>query len=301
MPKLETWGTPPSAALVLASAGSKALATSLPSDSGARFSLNADGRMEWSPGTGVADANLYRESSGTGLATDFPLRFIRPGVTSHILSGRLASESQNRLVVRTDREIQWGGGSLPTDVKLSRPTTGLLECDQKFRARSGFSSIRGGTGQVVFEGFVSGDTEPRIRIEAGGAIEWGLGLTTPVDTKLYRSADSVLKTDDSFHVANTLRHLGSQLGFFNAPAVVRSAPYTQSYSTSTRIINSYTPNPQSTVYEGWDNAQSGSVYAKLADLNTLRVAYENLRALAENVAKALNSVIDDMQSYGLLV
>ena len=49
-----------------------------------------------------------------------------------------------------------------------------------------------------------------------------------------------------------------------------------------------------------DNAQVGTVYATVADLNALRVAYENLRAFVEDGIQMLNAVVDDAQAYGLL-
>lgn len=41
---------------------------------------------------------------------------------------------------------------------------------------------------------------------------------------------------------------------------------------------SYTPDAEDTTYTGINNLQLGDVYAQVADLNNLRVAYENLRA-----------------------
>jgi len=43
---------------------------------------------------------------------------------------------------------------------------------------------------------VDGDSDPRIKIEAGGRISWGDGGTS-ADTNLYRSAANGLKTDDT--------------------------------------------------------------------------------------------------------
>lgn len=90
-----------------------------------------------------------------------------------------------------------------------------------------------------------------------------------------------------------------KLAFFGVTAVERASAYTQTYSTADKTIAAYTSDPESSVYTGIDNAQVGSVYAQLADLNALRVAYETLRVLSEDVAQALNAVIDDLQAYGL--
>jgi len=45
----------------------------------------------------------------------------------------------------------------------------------------------------------------------------------------------------------------------------------------------YTPDAQSVAYTGIDNLQPGTVYATVADLNTLRVAYENLRVAYDDL------------------
>lgn len=47
---------------------------------------------------------------------------------------------------------------------------------------------------------VDGDTDTRIKIEAGGRISWGSGSVAS-DTNLYRSAANSLKTDDVFEAA----------------------------------------------------------------------------------------------------
>lgn len=78
----------------------------------------------------------------------------------------------------------------------------------------------------------------------------------------------------------------------------RPNSYTQTFSTASRTMNSYTADNESVAYTGIDNAQVGSVYAQLADLNALRVAVENLRATVENRQEVLNAVIDDHQSIG---
>lgn len=84
-------------------------------------------------------------------------------------------------------------------------------------------------------------------------------------------------------------------GAFGVTPVARAAAYTQSYSTASRTHAAYTADNESAAYTG---AADGE--AKLADLNALRVAYENLRAAYESTSQVLNSVIDDHQAYGWL-
>lgn len=91
-----------------------------------------------------------------------------------------------------------------------------------------------------------------------------------------------------------------KLGFWNAPPIPQPGPYVQSYTTADRTISAYAPSVQSAAFAGVDNSQTGTVYAKLADLNALRTSYENLRAFTEDVAQALNALIDDLQAMGLI-
>jgi hypothetical protein len=88
---------------------------------------------------------------------------------------------------------------------------------------------------------------------------------------------------------------GVQLGFYNVAAVARPAAYTQTYSTADRTLSAYTPDVESSAYTGAADSE-----AKLADLNALRVAYENLRTFVEDLAQHHNSVLDDLQANGLL-
>lgn len=88
--------------------------------------------------------------------------------------------------------------------------------------------------------------------------------------------------------------------WWGATPVARTSAYTQTYSTTTRTHAAYTADNESVAYSGIDNAQGGSVYATVADLNALRTAYENLRAAVESAKNLLNQVIDDMQTYGIL-
>jgi hypothetical protein len=92
---------------------------------------------------------------------------------------------------------------------------------------------------------------------------------------------------------------GGKLAFFGAALAARAAALTQTYATADRTLSAYAANAQNVAYTGQDNAQAGTVYAKVADLNTLRTAYENLRAFAEDVAQLLNALVDDLQAYGL--
>lgn len=89
------------------------------------------------------------------------------------------------------------------------------------------------------------------------------------------------------------------IGFLGATPVARPAAYTQTYSTAARTVAAYTTDAESAAYTGIDNVQAGTVYAQLTDVNALRTAYENLRASYDGLIQVVNSIIDDVQAYGL--
>jgi hypothetical protein len=91
-----------------------------------------------------------------------------------------------------------------------------------------------------------------------------------------------------------------KLGFWNAPPVSRPSPYTQVYSASSKTLLAYNSVVETTPFSGIASGQAGTPYAQVADLNSLRTAYENLRQLSENVAQVLNALLDDLQSTGLV-
>lgn len=70
---------------------------------------------------------------------------------------------------------------------------------------------------------------------------------------------------------------------------------TQTYSTADATLSAYTSDPESVAYTGATDGE-----AKLADLQALRVAYENLRLFVEDLAQFTNSLVDKLQSAGII-
>lgn len=91
-----------------------------------------------------------------------------------------------------------------------------------------------------------------------------------------------------------------KLGFWGASPVARPGSYTTAYATSTRNLEAYAPAAASTTYTGIGGGAGGAPYAKVADLDALRAAYENLRKLSENTTQLLNAIVADLKSMGLL-
>lgn len=93
---------------------------------------------------------------------------------------------------------------------------------------------------------------------------------------------------------------GQKLGFWGASPVARPGVYTSAYATSTRNLAAYSPATASIPYAGIAEGAGGTPYARAADLDALRAAYENLRKLSENTTQLLNAVVADLKSMGLL-
>lgn len=77
--------------------------------------------------------------------------------------------------------------------------------------------------------------------------------------------------------------------------VVPQGALVQTYTTADATLSAYTSDPESVAYTG-----AADTEAKLADLNALRVAVENLRGLTEDLAAFVNSLVDALQAAGIV-
>jgi hypothetical protein len=68
-----------------------------------------------------------------------------------------------------------------------------------------------------------------------------------------------------------------KLGLWNVTPIIQPA------------TNTYTTDAESTTYTGIDNLQAGTPYAQVADLENLRVAYENIRASYDDLLAKLKT------------
>ncbi len=88
-----------------------------------------------------------------------------------------------------------------------------------FLAENGlFRGERTAAGSAVFTGGLDTDAGDRIRIEAGGTIEFGDGTSGSGDVNLYRSSSTTLRTDDSFaaDILSATLSVNAGNGNFNA-------------------------------------------------------------------------------------
>lgn len=91
-----------------------------------------------------------------------------------------------------------------------------------------------------------------------------------------------------------------KLGFFGATPIVKGVTLVQTYATADVTLGAYTADAETVAYTGFDNTEAGAVFAKLTDINDLRVAYENLRLFTEDLAQFVNALTDKVQALGLV-
>lgn len=107
-------------------------------------------------------------------------------------------------------------------------------------------------------------------------------------------------TAAELEVNGDFNHDGTNVGFYGVAPTTRPTAYTQNYTSTSRTVNAYTTDSESVAYTGIDNAQVGTPYAQVSDLNSLRTGYENLRASYDNLLNVVTQMVDDFQLNGLL-
>lgn len=101
----------------------------------------------------------------------------------------------------------------------------------------------------------------------------------------------------AFPAASSGSPTGS-LGILATTPGAVSTGYSWTYNSTAKGLPAYTPNVQSSAYTGGllDLTQA----LRLNDGNTMRVALENLRVFAENLAKQHNQMALDLAAAGLI-
>jgi hypothetical protein len=176
--------------------------SSLRAAAGERWKIRADNTTE--AGSNVGSDLSIRNYADNGSSIGIPL-FLKRSTGNVVLGGSSASDTSAARLTAI-----WG-------------TSGVHGFYAKPSATPGNGAAYAALMTLTTERFVdvrvTGDANARHIIYADGKFEWGDG--TARDTNLYRSAANVLKTDDSLHVALDFRHLGTNLGFYNATAVAK--------------------------------------------------------------------------------
>ena len=127
---------------------------------------------------------------------------------------------------------------------------------------------------------------------AGQGLSGGGGAALDVDvdgtTIDFTGGDALEVKDDSITTAKIT-------GFDTGTAHTNSSGL-----SADDTLASYTADAESGAYSGIDNTNGSAVYATVADLNALRVAYENLRALAEDLVSYNLYLISLLESRELI-
>jgi hypothetical protein len=223
--------------------------------------IDTDGSVLWGQ-TGGSQSNLFRTSTGALQMRDNITVVVQLSAGGTLTVGRVAAGHIN-IAKLTGGSVQF---RLNATVLSTIQTTGVWDFGTTINL------VTGGTLQT--SNFVLGSVGAQIALNGN------------------------VQTAD-LNVLGALNHDGTTVGFYGVAPATRPAAITQTYSTAARTMNAYTADDESAAYSGIDNAQAGSVYAQLSDLNALRVAVENLRAAVENRSQVLNAVIDDLQANGL--
>lgn len=91
-----------------------------------------------------------------------------------------------------------------------------------------------------------------------------------------------------------------KMSFWGAVPIIQPSGISQAYSQSSRFLNAY-PAPQGgATFAGIDNAQAGTIYAKLADLNFLYGEVQSIRSTIKNLVEVQNTIINTLKSVGLI-
>lgn len=176
------------------------LRTRVTTDANPRFTLNADGTLEWGDGTLAADTNLFRAAADL-LKTDDTFQALRAGLglapTAGDTLGVVAGSSAAlRVGAAADGTTAVAGVlfGLSGDTNLYRSAANTLKTDDELR-----SAV-----EVIARAGVGGHTQIGLDGSSRASIQFGSSL----DTNLYRSSAGVLSTDGDFKLATSSKVFG---------------------------------------------------------------------------------------------
>ncbi len=202
------------------------------------------------------DVNLYRPGADA-LRTDDNLQvggyfngtvvgLTQPAAEDTALFAAVQGDADARFYVRADGRAIWGAGDGVFDTNLYRVSADYLQTDDSLIVGGpslilyGITTVQAPLDtSVVLRAIATSpaDTQYRYYIDASGKHHWGSGAAL-TDTNLYRNAEDVLKTDDSFIVGGDLTVLGSMTGALprRATATATTASLAAGAATSATSI-----------------------------------------------------------------
>lgn len=110
----------------LAAAGTDALITKVTGDTNPRFTLNADGSIEWGPGNAALDI-LLKRGGATFLQVNAELYSLLASAGTIAHDTAVTGDSTSRFALLADGTLQWGSGAGARDVVLSRAAADVLQ------------------------------------------------------------------------------------------------------------------------------------------------------------------------------
>jgi len=170
-----------------------------------------------SMGSGTRDGTRFLRDDGTwqiapAAAGALPSDCVVAAGTRIIRNLMVGTDAQPGFQLNGDGRHLWGpGGSTATDTNLYRVAASTLRTDTGFQV-GGNLGLTGATSYIAIQSqnaaangtfytMVSGDSNNRFVIQAGGTMNWSSGAGA-MDTSLYRTAAGELRTDGKFFSHN---------------------------------------------------------------------------------------------------
>ena len=230
-------------------------------------------------GVGGGGQNAFFRAGGTAAAPTAVLSGMSLGTFSFRgYTGSAFTGSKALIAVQATED--WSGTANGT--KLIFQTTENLTTTLTTRITISNNGNVGFAGQISPTATVHLGASTTAR--ASLCIPHGTAPTSPVNGDVWTTTTAML-----------LRLNGTTK---NIAVGTTGSAFTQTYSTAARTVNAYTTDTEA-AYTGQDNLQGGSVYAKYADLEALRVAYTNLEAGFLNLLQVVTALIDDAQAFAI--
>lgn len=140
---------------------------------------------EWDSSGNIRIPGTIRAGAFAGPVSGNSITLTSTTSTTDVLTVKMPSDSGSRLTIDADGTLQWSDGTAAPDTNLYRLAANTLFTDDAIFASAGL--------------IAGGGTTPYWAVSNTGVITFGDG-TAARDTNLYRSAASVLATDDDFAI-----------------------------------------------------------------------------------------------------
>lgn len=160
-----------------------------------------NGQVRFGGGAAAADTRLYRSTTKTLRLDDGA-------------GGDATLDILGSIAIGGDTNLYRSAANVLKTDDVLHAVAGLRVSSPGSQDSQGFAAIRYDLPNNGYTGllhYISGEANPMFKITGGGVLEWGPGGASALDTNLYRSGASVLKTDDSLVVGGTL-YVGSGTG-----------------------------------------------------------------------------------------